>query len=581
MAKIFLNTGDNFKISSTSSIFGDIGGESIILEVGATNVIADQNIDRVDFAGKSNDFSFQQTGNQIKVYDKEGEFIINIPLQGDENGTQLVFSDGAVSTTLSAGIMKFGGTTVTNKATKLTPQIIDTKNISQSTSGSGDNNNNNPNTSIDPTQYSYTNSGMGELSNINSEGVRSLDSGSDWESNISTLTYSFNENIPSDYIGDDELTTGFTPLNQEQREVVRSITKEIDQLLNVQFQEVESGGDIRFNIVDMEENTAGFSFYPNNSALGGDVFLSSAYNYSTPPYDLNIEQGRAGWSVIVHELGHSLGLKHPFEEEVQLLTSQDNSAHTIMSYTDINNYHINFTYSNNSIYAHNIGSSPQLYSLYDVSALQDTYGVNQSTNTGNNTYTMNFNDFKFQTIWDAGGEDTFDFSENRGDTTLNLQGGTLNSIDEYSVNKVIEYYQNDVNNSDYNSWIEGRVNDLDNENKLYTGKDNLGIANGVIIENVKTGLGNDTIIDNEVNNKIYTSAGDDKIYVGNGGYDYVDGGEGSRDTLYINLSKEEVTVEIYHENFIMYSNNYGVEFENIEFIEFNNGIAYDIDTLIA
>jgi Ca2+-binding RTX toxin-like protein len=144
---------------------------------------------------------------------------------------------------------------------------------------------------------------------------------------------------------------------------------------------------------------------------------------------------------------------------------------------------------------------------------------------------------------------------------------------------VIEYYQNNVNNSAYNSWVEGLINNLNNENKLYTGKDNLGIANGVIIENVKTGSGDDIITDNQVNNRIYTSAGNDKIYVGNGGYDYVDGGKGNKDTLYINLAKDEVSVELYNEGYIMYSDNYGVEFENIELITFNNGVIYEVTAL--
>ncbi len=37
---------------------------------------------------------------------------------------------------------------------------------------------------------------------------------------------------------------------------------------------------------------------------------------------------------------------------------------------------------------------------------------------------------------------------------------------------------------------------------LYTGKDNFGIAQGVIIENLITGSGNDIVTDNLVDNRI-------------------------------------------------------------------------------
>ena len=78
---------------------------------------------------------------------------------------------------------------------------------------------------------------------------------------------------------------------------------------------------------------------------------------------------------------------------------------------------------------------------------------------------------------------------------------------------------------------------------IYTGENNFAIANGVIIENLYTGYGNDIITDNEVDNYISSSFGDDKIYLVNSGLDYVDGGDGN-DTLYLNLQLNQISLKM-------------------------------------
>ena len=64
------------------------------------------------------------------------------------------------------------------------------------------------------------------------------------------------------------------------------------------------------------------------------------------------------------------------------------------------------------------------YYVYDLNALQWKYGVNDTTNLEDNVYTINYTDFIFETIWDAGGTDTFDLRNNIGNTTLDLNSGS-------------------------------------------------------------------------------------------------------------------------------------------------------------
>ncbi|RUM74242.1 MAG: hypothetical protein DSZ11_04340, partial [Sulfurovum sp.] len=269
---------------------------------------------------------------------------------------------------------------------------------------------------------SYVNDALGELSNAQSEGVSALDSGTHW--NQKEITYSFNQSIPDSYRSetDEELTQNWAPLTTEQKNASISIIEEISHLLDIKLTKVEDGGDIRFNIVDMDEGTSGFAFYPSPD-YGGDLFLSQAFN--TDPKNYGLHQGEDGWTTITHELGHALGLKHPFDGEITLPSNLDNTNHTIMSYTYEEDRVVEFTVETSSIHASVTSINPSLYSLYDVSALQSIYGVNRSYHTEDNVYTTAYDDYNIQTIWDAGGKDTIDLSSNQGSTTIDLHGGTL------------------------------------------------------------------------------------------------------------------------------------------------------------
>jgi Ca2+-binding RTX toxin-like protein len=425
--------------------------------------------------------------------------------------------------------------------------------------------------------YSIVNSGITSIATSSSDGVLSLESNESW--NTSSLTYSFNSQIPDEYWDEDNLTDGFTPLSDAQENAVIDIMNQIDNLLGISLTQVANDGDIRFSIINMDEDTAGFSYYPQGGDISGDVFLSTEYN--TNPQLFGLEQGEAGWSTIVHEMGHVFGLKHPFEEGNELPASLDDLTHSIMSYTSIYEYTIDFeltpTAKGSSINAEYVRVEPDLYSIYDVNALHYKYGANETTNSGDNTYTINFTDFDFQTIWDTGGTDTLELSANTGNTTLDLNSGSLNSIDQYSTTQLVEYYRSVVDNGSFDEWIEEVVTDSAANNELYTGANNLGIATGVIIENINSGSGDDTITDNLVDNIINTAAGDDTIIIGHGGYDTIDGGDGT-DTLQIDASRDEFTIE-YNNDYLMYSDSYAVSFENIETIIFN-GVSYSIDDLV-
>lgn len=415
---------------------------------------------------------------------------------------------------------------------------------------------------------------MGELSNAQTTGVSSLDSGHYW--NLSTdreITYSFNLTRPGDYTVDH--ANGWAALNEAQKIAVRTILAEIGDLLNISFIEVAdttaySDGDIQFNITHTAENVGAYAYYPSDRtdvSYYGDVFLSSKFN--TSPDDFLLNAGEWGWMTIAHETGHALGLKHPFEGANKLPADQDNTNHTIMSYTSSNNLLPEFTITGNRISFSAEAFHPELLSLYDVATLQSHYGVNLDTNTGNTTYQYQYTDYQRNTIWDAGGVDKIDLSMCIGSSSIDLNAGSLNSVDQYTTEQIIKLHQDIVGNSGANDFIREQITKYADE--WYTGKDNLGIATGAIIENLTTGSGNDTIIDNLVDNLIEAGAGDDKIYIGNGGYDTISGGTGS-DAIYINSDQAGTTYSNDGSEYaFLYSDNFSVKFKGIESLIFNDG----------
>jgi hypothetical protein len=132
MASVYLSSGDTFVLGSKAKVFGVAGAETLVINAGVTEATTDQNVDRVDLPGATTDFTYQQGGNNLKVY-KAGVLIASIPLQDDADGSQIVFSNGSVSATLVGSLMTLGGTTVTTTVGAVVPATID----ATVTSGSG------------------------------------------------------------------------------------------------------------------------------------------------------------------------------------------------------------------------------------------------------------------------------------------------------------------------------------------------------------------------------------------------------------------------------------------------------------
>lgn len=399
-----------------------------------------------------------------------------------------------------------------------------------------------------------------------SKTVMSLTSAYVWQD--LSLTYGFNDQIPSDYYSVSasaslygNLTTGWktpTPLVKTQ---VTDIMQMINALSKLQLSYSENNADIRFNMLPTNQSAAAFAYYPG-TGLGGDVFIDSAIDVNS------LVKGDYGYFTLIHELGHALGLKHPFEDGVVLDQSNDNLVNSVMSYTDWRNDTPLFTASGNRLYFEAKAVYPETFMVYDVAALQAFYGVNLTANAQDDTYTMATTPF-YTTIWDAGGTDTIDLSATENANTIRLTSGEYSDINVQTIEAQIAYWQASYRAQGVNgdSFVEETMHKYSTD--IYTGESALGIAHGVVIENAWGGRADDVFYDNLVDNHLMGNDGNDRFYLGAGGFDRIEGGSGV-DWAVLNAHQEQVTIESRANETYLIWNDYSAVLVGVEWLQLNN-----------
>ena len=148
------------------------------------------------------------------------------------------------------------------------------------------------------------------------------------------VTFSFIENLavyqsPSDY-------PGFEKLDSFDKYYIRRAIDVIDTVSGLDFVEVPDSADAQIRIGAHSFNNTlfdiavAYAYYPSMLpySVAGDVWFNVSANLSFIP-------GQFGFEVILHELGHALGLKHPHEGDPLLAASLDSNANTVMTYNSV------------------------------------------------------------------------------------------------------------------------------------------------------------------------------------------------------------------------------------------------------
>lgn len=320
-----------------------------------------------------------------------------------------------------------------------------------------------------------------------------------------TLTYSFpttGSTFVSNYGKNNEVSSGWSGFNASQQASFITALSKWSDVANIAFNKVDdnagSQGQIRvaFSNAVKNQGAGGWAYFPTSSAPeAGDVWI-------TPNYSDFSVAGSQEFHALIHELGHALGLKHPFEtingNSAVLSAAENTSQYSIMSYTNYTGAGYVYKSLGGGSYSYQT-VRPSTPMLYDIAAIQFLYGANMASHTGNDSYTVSNTVGELKTIWDAGGTDTFDLSNQTVSQTINLNAGQFSSVG---------------------------VQQTSPTGPLSHASNNVAIAYNVTIERAIGGSGDDTIIGNDVNNNLKGGLGNDTISGGLGN-DTLDGGAGN------------------------------------------------------
>lgn len=292
-----------------------------------------------------------------------------------------------------------------------------------------------------------------------------------------TIAYHFAEQPGADF--DDKDKDGFQPFNEVQRSFARKIFDYVGTVLNVRFVETAEaeGSGVLLLANNHQEDSGGYA----SSRL---LMLSTEEADNLAP-----TTGNYGVEILLHELGHSLGLKHPFSHADSLgnadpgpylSSAEDAARHTVMTY-NMDEAELDLAYS-----------------ALDLAALHYIYGPSQQLAAGDTTWKLDASRSNF--IADGGGTDTVDGSAFAGGMTIDLRPG-------------------------YWSWLGKQAGSIVEAGQVT-------VNFGSQIENLRGGAGKDTLIGNEAANHIEGGAGWD-LLVGGLGSDLLDGGLGVDLAFYV------------------------------------------------
>ena len=389
---------------------------------------------------------------------------------------------------------------------------------------------------------------VGTTGNFVNQDVNGLLAGTAWDT--TSITYAFQTSTASygPSYSDQNALAGFRSLSAAQESVVRYAFSLISAYTPIIFTEASGSGlnQATIRLADSSYPPTSYSYYPSSADVGGDVFYGNIRN--TFP-----AKGGYTFSSIMHEIGHTLGLKHGQDDDGQhgILPATHNSTEW-----SIMDYH-SYVGATDSYYDNSEGSGNQTYMTDDISALQYLYGANFSSNSGNTTYSWSpltgeefingvgqgasTTNTIYSSIWDGNGINTYDLSNYTSNLKIDLQPGDWST---FAVSQLAD--------------LNGKDTELPPGNVINANEYNNDPRS--LIENANGGSGNDILIGNNADNHLDGGAGNDVL----------SGGNGNDTAIFSGTANEYVLTEISIGNYTIVGPDGTDQLQSIEQLQFGS-----------
>lgn len=281
-----------------------------------------------------------------------------------------------------------------------------------------------------------------------------------------------------------------------------------------------AGEDIGYRTVALSENKNLRYLNPNRE--------TSYVRYHQSDVDYKHDYSRSKWAII-HEIGHAIGLWHPF-------SAGENTVPAPLNAEDDHKFNTVMAYDWPEITSESYEATSFKY--YDVIALQHLYGKNVNKETGDTLYEYDDTYGFHQTIIDVDGNDTISVANSERNNVIDLRGGQFSSIAPNYVGW-------------YVACEEGGYECGTTHEHLGRSYNSLAIDVDTVLENATGGSGDDILVANSIANTL-------------------DGGEGV-DIAMFGGNKADYTVEIDSNTVTVTSVSDGEDIDtvtNVEFLKF-------------